>query len=50
MNAPYILPLAALPFAMQPGPAMWALIAGEVGGFLVLFAGALKALPLTIPL
>ena len=23
----HILPLAALPFAMQPGPAMWALIA-----------------------
>lgn len=30
----HILPLAALPFAMQPGPAMWALIAAFGGSWL----------------
>ncbi|MDP3856326.1 MAG: hypothetical protein Q8Q73_01045 [Stagnimonas sp.] len=30
----HILPLATLPFAMQPGPAMWALIAGFGGSWL----------------
>lgn len=29
----HILPLAALPFAMQPGPAMWALIAAFGGSW-----------------
>ncbi len=29
----HILPLAALPFAMQPGPAMWALIAAFAGSW-----------------
>lgn len=30
----HVLPLAALPFAMQTGPAMWALIAGFGGSWL----------------
>lgn len=30
----HIVPLAALPFAMQPGPAMWALIAAFGGSWL----------------
>ena len=34
----HILPLAALPFAMQPGPAMWALIAGFAGSWFWLVA------------
>ena len=29
----HILPLAALPFAMQPGPVMWALIAAFAGSW-----------------
>lgn len=30
----HVLPLAALPFAMQPGPAMWVLIAAFGGSWL----------------
>lgn len=29
----HVLPLAALPFAIQPGPAMWALIAAFAGSW-----------------
>jgi toxin CptA len=29
----HVLPLAALPFAMQPGPALWALIAAFAGSW-----------------
>lgn len=48
LQRPHRLGNATLPGFMIQG-FMWALIAGEVGGFLVLFAGAIKALPLTLP-
>lgn len=49
LQRPHKLGSATLPGFLIQG-FMWALIAGEVGGFLVLFAGALKSLPLSLPL
>lgn len=45
---PHRLGAMTLPGIMVHG-FMWALIAAEIGGFLVLFAGVVNALPLTIP-
>lgn len=49
LRSPHRLGKATLPGFLIQG-FMWALIVGEVGGFVVLFAGAIKVLPLTIPL
>lgn len=45
---PHRLGSMTLPGVMIHG-FMWALIAAEIGGFLVLFAGVVNALPLTMP-
>lgn len=45
---PHRLGPLTLPGIMIQG-FMWALIAGELGGFLVLFAGVIEALPLALP-
>lgn len=48
LQRPHRLGKATLPGFLIQG-FMWALIVAEVGGFLVLFAGAAKALPLPLP-
>lgn len=48
LQRPHRLGSATLPGFLIQG-FMWALIVAEVGGFVVLFAGAAKALPLSLP-
>lgn len=48
LQRPHRLGSATLPGFLIQG-FMWALIVAEVGGFVVLFVGAAKALPLSLP-